>query len=164
MNILFVCSSNICRSPYCEYMLRKMVEEDPKLRGRINVCSSAVLNHMHKMDPRTRAALLKEGFTEREVDAHKPGIIWKDTDKFQNADIIIGMTKWHKTLTPFYWRSKCMTLSEAATGEYVPVKDPWTCKTTEEYDACMEEMKAYLKQFCSRLNAEQASRTPAVTA
>ena len=37
MNLLFVCSSNVCRSPYCEYMFRRMAEEDPVTAGKIHV-------------------------------------------------------------------------------------------------------------------------------
>ena len=64
MNLLFVCSSNVCRSPYCEYMFRRMAEEDPVTAGKIHVSSSAVLNQMKAIDPKTRAALVREGFTE----------------------------------------------------------------------------------------------------
>lgn len=60
MNLLFVCSSNVCRSPYCEYMFRRMAEEDPVTAGKIHVSSSAVLNQMKAIDPKTRAALGKQ--------------------------------------------------------------------------------------------------------
>lgn len=45
MKILFVCSSNVCRSPYAEYVFRRMVEQSPVLSAAgITVSSSAVFN------------------------------------------------------------------------------------------------------------------------
>ena len=38
-NVLFVCSSNVCRSPYCEFMLRRMIENDSVLKGKVQVKS-----------------------------------------------------------------------------------------------------------------------------
>lgn len=50
--VLFVCSSNVCRSPYCEFMLRRMVENDDDLRGKVDVCSSAVFNRSKSIFPK----------------------------------------------------------------------------------------------------------------
>ena len=52
MNILFVCSSNICRSPFCEYVFRDMVAKDPELQKRVSkVASAAVFNRMKRIRP-----------------------------------------------------------------------------------------------------------------
>ena len=45
MKILFVCSSNICRSPYCEYVFKRMVQSDPRLAQKVTwIRSAAVFN------------------------------------------------------------------------------------------------------------------------
>ena len=61
-NILFVCSSNVCRSPYCEFMLRRMIENDDELRGKIVVRSSAVFNKSKNIFPKEVDILVREGF------------------------------------------------------------------------------------------------------
>ena len=64
INVLFVCSSNVCRSPYCEYMFKRMVQEDEALAGIVGrVESAAVLNHSKELHSKARASLLGEGFT-----------------------------------------------------------------------------------------------------
>lgn len=88
-NVLFVCSSNVCRSPYCEFMLRRMVENDDDLRGKVDVCSSAVFNRSKSIFPKAVDILKREGFDEREILAHKPSFK-TDKARFENADVIIG--------------------------------------------------------------------------
>ena len=62
MKILFVCSQNMCRSPYCEYMFRKMVQSSPSLRDKVEVTrSSAVMTPGTSIDPLTVEALVREG-------------------------------------------------------------------------------------------------------
>ncbi len=154
MKILFVCASNVCRSPYCEYMFRRMVENDPDLNGKVTVKSSAVLNHMKEIDPKTREALIREGFDPAYVDAHVPGVWYRDKAKFQEADKIIGMTKFQKFLTPPRYRKKYLTLSEAATGSYKTIPDPWLIQDMDEYMEKMEVLKNYLEQFLQNLKQE----------
>ncbi len=153
MKVLFVCSSNICRSPYCEFEFRRIVENDPVLNGQISISSGAVLNRMKHMDTRTYNVLKAEGFDPASLDAFTPHHISKYRQDFEDADVIIGMTKWHKYILPRKWRSKYLSLSEAATGRYIPVKDPWLAKTDEEYQACMDEIRAYLLQYRDNLKA-----------
>ena len=94
-NVLFVCSQNMCRSPYCEYMFRKMVEDSDVLRGKVDVKSSAVMSPVPYIDPKTAEALIREGFDEAYVNSHKPGYILRpyDVKLFKNADIIIVLDK-----------------------------------------------------------------------
>lgn len=155
-NVLFVCSQNMCRSPYCEYMFRKMVEDSDVLRGKVDVKSSAVMSPVPYIDPKTAEALIREGFDEAYVNSHKPGFILRpyDIKLFKNADIIIGMTKGHKLLTPIWWQGKFKTLSEAATGRYKPVPDPWLIKDIDKYIGEMNKIKAYLEQYVTVLEEE----------
>lgn len=155
MKVLFVCSQNMCRSPYCEYMFARMVEDNEKLRGRVEVDSSAVMSPGTKIDKNTVAALVKEGFDKDFAEAHKPGYMWRKSDRklFKEADIIIGMTKSHKTYLPIRWKRKFVTLSEAATGVYTPIPDPWLMKQSK-YFAIMDIIKGYLELYLSKLEEE----------
>ncbi len=154
MNILFVCSSNVCRSPYCEYVFRRMVESDEVLKDKIKVKSSAVLNKCKEIFPRAVVSLVSEGFDEEYVKSHKPSFKWCDMQRYEEADVIIGMSKAHKLFTPLKYKKKYITLSEAATGEYSPVPDPFLYSTQEKYDECMQVLKAYLQLYLEILKAQ----------
>ena len=49
MKILFVCSSNVCRSPFAEFVFRRLVQQSPILSSAgIEGGSSAVFNRSKK--------------------------------------------------------------------------------------------------------------------
>lgn len=152
-NILFVCSSNVCRSPYCEFMLRRMIENDDVLRGRVEVKSSAVFNKSKRIFPKAVDILKREGFDEKEILAHKPSFK-TDTERFEKADVIIGMSKMHRLLTPRRYRDKYITLSEAATGEYASIPDPFLATSQESYDKTMDTLKRYITEYFAKLKAK----------
>ena len=145
MKILFVCSSNICRSPYCEFVFRRMCENDPELAARVEwVKSGAVFHQCKKLHPKAKAALEAEGFAPEILDKHSPAYWRKFPERFEQADIIIGMTRWHKYFIPKKWRGKYIDLAELATGTYTPVPDPFLAKTQEKYNEVMRVLDKYL--------------------
>ena len=152
MKVLFVCSQNMCRSPYCEFMFRKMVSESSKLAGKIEVHSSAVMSPVKHIHENTAIALEKEGFSKEEISKHKPGYMLRPYDRelFNEADVIIGMTKSHKYFLPRKWKKKFMTLSEAARGVYIPVPDPWLQKS-DDYAKSMDVIKGYIEEYVELL-------------
>lgn len=152
MKILFVCSSNVCRSPYAEYVFRRLVAQSPILsRAGIEVSSSAVFNKSREIFPKAAVCLEKEGFAPDYVKAHKPSFKWCDMSRFRDADVIIGMSRMHGFLTPCRYRKKFVTLSEAAEGRYTPVPDPFLYKTQEKYDEVMAVIKKYLTEYAAVL-------------
>lgn len=151
-NVLFVCSSNVCRSPYCEFMLRRMIENDEDLKGRVNVCSSAVFNRSKNIFPKAVDALKREGFEESVIHAHKPSFK-TDKERFEKADVIIGMSRMHGLLTPRKYRKKYVTLSEAATGKSSPVPDPFLATSQQSYDKTMLVLKGFVTQYFSKLKS-----------
>jgi protein-tyrosine-phosphatase len=154
MKILVVCASNICRSPYVEYLIKRAASEDPSLKEKIEwVKSSAVLNKMWKIHPMARVALKKDGFSDSEIDRHNPSYIWFNYRRFKEADVIIGMSRYHRMMLPPWLRKKYMTLSEAAGEGEKTVKDPYLEKTQEAYDLIMDELKAYTNKYIERLKA-----------
>lgn len=105
MKILIVCSSNTCRSPYAEFIFKRLVSESDVLKKNIeSVTSSAVFNQSRAMHPKTYALLLEEAFTKEELDAFKPDFILKDRKKFDEADVIIGMGYLQWFLLPFKYK------------------------------------------------------------
>ena len=157
LNVLFVCSSNVCRSPYCEFMLRRMIDNDEELRGKVDVCSSAVFNRSKSIFPKAVDVLKREGFDESEILAHKPSFK-NDKERFEKADVIIGMSHMHKLLTPRKYRKKYVTLSEAATGKYAPVPDPFLATSQKEYDKTMAVLKSYVESYFKQLKTKILSK------
>ena len=155
MKILFVCSSNICRSPYCEMLLRRIVENDEKLSLSIEkISSAAVLNQSFKIHPKAVLALRREGFSDEEIYAHKPRFKWFAWKDFKEADLIIGMNNANKIFTPPMFQKKFKTLSEVATGEDVFIPDPWLMKDINDYYKVMDVIKGYLLKFVEKLKGE----------
>ncbi len=155
-NVLFVCSQNMCRSPYCDYVFKKMVAEDPFLCDKVSVQSSAVMTPGTSLDPLTAAAMRKEGIDEETIQNHKPGYIYrkKDWKLFKEADIIICMTRSHYLWTPLFFWKKTVPLAKAATGKYKAVPDPWLQRDPDKYQARMDIIKAYLEQYLEVLRQQ----------
>lgn len=150
-NILFVCSSNVCRSPYCEFLLRAKIQDDEQLRDKVEVKSCAVFNRSKEIFPKTVVALEREGFDRQEILAHVPAYKKDSVDRFEEADIIIGMSKMHKLLTPKKYRAKYKTLSQAVDGEYKGIPDPFLATSQEKYDQTMAVLKDYVEKLYQKL-------------
>ena len=152
MKILFVCSSNICRSPYCEYVFGRMVKQDPALSSKVeSVRSAAVFNKSFRIHPKARLALLREGFSEEEIAAHKPAFKWGDGRLFREADVIIGMTKMNKVALPLRYHKKFVTLSEYVDGYYTTIPDPFLMKNIDDYYAVMDLIKGFLVKLAEKI-------------
>ena len=156
MKILFICMSNICRSPFCEYVFRRMVSQDEVLSGNVEwVKSSAVFNKSFKINSKAVPALLREGFEESYILAHEPTFKYgKGKKYFEEADVIIGMTRSNKFFLPIKYRKKFVLLSEIATGQYKPISDPVLIKDIEKYYAAMDVIKDYLHKYAEILKSE----------
>lgn len=155
MKILIVCSSNICRSPYVEFLLKRIVKNDPLLSKNIKWVKSAAVFHQTKRTthvfPKNRVRLKEKGFTDEEIDTHIPLFYPKVKDRFKEADIIIGMTYTHKWETPCKYWKKFKTLSQITDGKYIPIPDPWLKKTQEEYNKEMDKLDIYIEKLANVL-------------
>ena len=161
MKILFVCSSNVCRSPFAEFVFGRLVEQSPVLSAAgVEVGSSAVFNRSKYIYPKAVVSLEREGFSKEAVLAHKPAYKSTDKKRFEEADVIIGMSKIHRILTPHKYRDKFVTLSEAATGKYTPIPDPFLYPSQNEYDKVMSVIKKYLTLYAEKLERELAPAAP----
>lgn len=148
--------SNICRSPYCEYVFRKIVQEDEVLSEKVEwIKSSAVFNKSFKINHKSEKVLTSEGFDRDYVLSHKPTFKWgKGRRYFKDADIIIGMTRSNKFFLPLRFHKKFALLSVLASGEYKPIPDPVLIKDQDKYNQVMEEIKGYLIAYADKLKAD----------
>ncbi len=155
MKILFVCSSNVCRSPYCEFHFKRLMEENAMLNEKIEWCKSgAVFNRSKKLHSKAKACLMKEGFSEELLNTHKPAYIKDERERFDEADLIIGMTRSHKWCLPCALRKKYKNLSEVAGHRYKAIPDPFLAINQEEYDKVMAVISEYVKEFAKNLLEE----------
>lgn len=157
MKILFVCSSNVCRSPFAEFVFRKLVSQSPVLSAAgIEVSSAAVFNRSKYIYPKAVVSLEREGFDKETILAHRPAYKGTDKQRFEDADVIIGMSRLHRALTPRKYRDKFVTLSEAATGKYTPIPDPFLYPSQNDYDRLMSVIKKFLTLYAEKLERELA--------
>ena len=155
MKVLFVCSSNVCRSPYCEFHFTRLMEEYPSLKEIVTECNSgAVFNRSKKLHPKARKALLAEGFNASVIDAHKPRYIKDNLSLFQASDVIIGMTRSHKWCLPKELRSKYLNPSEATGEKYKAIPDPFLAINQTEYNKVMAVAQDYVKKYAFKLMGE----------
>lgn len=156
MKILFICMSNICRSPYCEYVFRKIVQDDEVLSKKVEwVKSSGVFNKAFRINHKSEKVLTSEGFDRKYVLSHKPTFKWgKGRQYFKDADIIIGMTKSNNFFLPPKFHKKFALLSELAIGHYKPIHDPVLIPKQSTYNKAMEEIKGYLITYAEKLRTE----------
>ncbi len=156
MKILFVCTSNIMRSPYCDFVFNRMKEEDPALSAIVTKVDSAALRWRYRaVHPQAREALIREGFDVAKVDGYRPRHKWWDKDLFREADVIIGMTTSHRSMLPKKYREKFVTLTEAAYGVHTEISDPyWEHLNQTEYNKRMDEIKAILNDYAALLKSK----------
>lgn len=156
MKILFICMSNICRSPYCEYVFRKIVQDDEVLSKNIEwVKSSAVFNKSFKINHKSEKVLTDEGFDREYVLSHEPTFKWgKGRQYFKEADVIIGMTRSNKWFLPLRFHKKFVLLSEIAVGKYKAIPDPVLIKDQSKYNKAMAEIKGYLIAYADKLKSQ----------
>lgn len=121
------------------------------------VSSAAVLNRSKALFPKAASALKAEGFCDEELASFKPCFKSQDKARFVDADVIIGMSRFHKYLLPRGCKGKYVTLSEAAEGKYTPIPDPFLARTQEEYDKAMAVIKQYLVEYFNRLKKDLVS-------
>jgi protein-tyrosine-phosphatase len=147
--------SNICRSPYADLVFNRIVANDEVLSKNVtSVLSAGVFNRMPEIYPRTKQALLNEGFTLEEINAKKPAYKKDVPERFENADVIIGMTKNQRRYVPSFARKKYIPLSQAAGHKYKTIKDPFTLKSEDEYNGYMKRIKAYLEEYAAILKKQ----------
>jgi len=152
LNILFVCSGNICRSAYADYEFRRLITNSEVLKDKIKVKSAGLEFRNTTIHPNTKQYLLEKGFKEDDIDKHVPKYIQDYQDLFEQADIIIGMTNSHKLSTPKRFRDKFIQLSKLAVDEKIEIEDPYFVDTYDEYVKILQVIDGFLLKLLQKLN------------
>lgn len=128
MNILFVCTGNMCRSPFGEYCLKDRLEQGPEVPGRSVTVSSAgtmaVDGHPAAEDAVTYAVefgLSLENHRARQLSE----------ELLDAADMVLAMDRSHESMILTFWphyREKVRYMTEfdpQGKGRKKDVADPY---------------------------------------
>ena len=149
MNILFVCTGNICRSPMAKVIFEDMITKSPELTSaHIAVKSAGILNLDHHKASDEAVQLMRE----RGLDMTEHRSRHIDQDLIDWSDIILVMENEHRENISGQFphvQKKVLMLSEFA-GEKGDVPDPID-KEIETYRQCAELLSRLLGVMADKM-------------
>ena len=148
-NILFVCTSNNCRSPIAEAMFKDMLAKDPVLgKAGIKVSSAGIkISDLYSTTEETIAVMEERGLS---IESHRSRPI--TAKLLHNVDLILTMEHRQRLVILARYpqlEDKVFLLSEYAGGSgeiYDPVGG-----TIDAYRAYTQKLETYLGAILSRL-------------
>lgn len=158
--ILFVCTSNICRSFLAEYIFKDMLEkadEEGKLSKKDYKVSSAGLFALEGDEAVMSAVKTIENlYGIEDADRHRAKLL--DSDMVEDSDLIIAMDDTHQQAIEeaFYEaEDKTYTLNELAYGDAgldgnLDIDDPYR-GDEEDYETCACEIKKALEMAFDKI-------------
>ena len=147
IKISFVCTGNIIRSAYAEYLTKKYFH--PRNNVKIIFDSGACYHQNSYIHPLSKKLLLQEGYTEEQVTAHKPRWIENYLDDFNKTTIFIAMTNRHMRYLDKVYSGKGFLLKDIVEGKKEEVLDPYYYP--EQGEEIMKELKELILRFCKML-------------
>ncbi len=151
MNIMFVCTGNICRSAMSEWILKKKISENDELKDKIEVCSSGV--YAQNGDRPTYSAI--EVMNEMGIDMTKHKATNIQNSKAKEMDLILCATRSHKmAVIDMYPQLKdnVYTMKEYAGYSLndLDIKDPWGYDI-ETYRFCASELEKCIELLIEKI-------------
>lgn len=144
VKITFVCSGNIIRSAYAEFIAKKYFKS--KDGKKIRFDSGACFNQNRYMYPLTKKLLLKEGYEEKDLDTFKPRLIENYLGEFNESTIFIAMTRDHVRYLKRKYPDKTFLLKEMILNKIEDVEDPYY--VPEKGIEIMNELKELILKLC----------------
>jgi len=148
MNILIVCTGNMCRSPMAEHLLRKMAADAGMERVAVESAGIAPAAD-RSIPPEALRALAVEGV---DAAAHKPKGL--DAKMVRKADLILAMEPAHRAyvMTKFPEAAGKVHLLTLYAGikRHDGVADPYG-GSDEDYGRAMADIKAALQSILKKL-------------
>ncbi|MFX1507502.1 MAG: hypothetical protein ACFFDC_15570 [Promethearchaeota archaeon] len=120
--LVFICSGNIIRSPYAHLLFEHLLEEDIKLKSKIQVESGGVTYRNYSISMETRNTLLKEGVPPDKISEFSPRYFPDHPDMFKGADLVLVMERNHIRKIP---NKNTFLLLEFTLGKPINVPDPY---------------------------------------
>ena len=162
VEIVTVCTGNICRSPMAEALLRAEVQR-AGLTDRVHVSSAGVSDEEHgrPVDPRARTVMARHGLELPEHRAHRA------TDReLEDADLLLAMTESHREQLlqrlPEAEADKVRLMrsfdpAASGTGEDLDIADPWYGGSAD-FDTSWQQISAAVPGVMTWLGERVAAR------
>ena len=150
--ITFICSGNIMRSPYAEYIARKILNEINDQQSKkfdLVFKSGAVTYQNNSIHPFTEKFLMDNGIPIIEIKKHKPRLVDNNPEYFQDSTLFITMTNEQKRILNKKGYSNNFLLSEVANNEQTEILDPYFFP--EKKEEIYNSIKDYTKHFINEL-------------
>ena len=141
LNIMFICTGNICRSAMAEWIMKKKVEQDKDLKDKIKVYSCGIYAEDGDIPTYYGIEVMKEN--EIDISKHKATNI--RNSKIEEMDLILCATKSHKfSVINLYPNLSDKIYSIKEYIGYGPneldIRDPWGYDL-ETYRFCASELE-----------------------
>ena len=145
-HIVFICSGNIIRSPYAHLLFEHLLEEDIKLKKKIQVKSGGITYRNFSISVESRDMLLKEGVPLKKVSEFRPRYYPDYPDMFKEVDLVLVMEKNHIRKIPI---KNTFLLLEFTLGKAINVPDPYFDPPYDRSFQMIKEALIHLREFFS---------------
>ena len=155
IDIMFVCTGNICRSAMADYILKNKVQKDSNLREKIRVCSSGVSAYNGDISTEEAISVMKDEY-DIDLTSHRATNV-SDSNILQ-MDLILAMTLRHKFfLVSMYpnLSDKIYTLREyvGETANNANIDDPYGYGKNV-YSDCAKQINDCIDKLLVKLEKE----------
>ena len=150
--ITFICTGNIMRSPYAEFISRKVYLDLKNQQSGIEGIvfkSGAVTHQNNTIHPLSEKYLLEEGIRKEIISIHQPRLIDNYIKYFKESNLFIGMTNKHKRILTKKGYKHSYLLSEVADKGREEILDPYF--NPEKDKDIYLKLKLYTKIFVNEL-------------
>lgn len=145
LEIAFICSGNIMRSPYAEFHARSKFNILNNDRSKDVIFKSGGVTYQNQyLHPEVRSLLLKEGFEKKDLESHTPRLLSNFSEYFEDVDVYFAMTKAHKRKLMELGKKNVFLLKELD-NSYEDIQDPYFNPTM------LEDIFATIKRCVSIL-------------
>lgn len=155
INILAVCTGNICRSPMAEGILRRMFDKDSRTR------ISSAGTHALTGNPAAEFSVIAAFENGVDISGHRARML--DAEIIRDSHIILCMesahVEWVLSLAPSVYGVVYNLAEFADKGiRLINIPDPYGC-SLREYRECFKDINMCLRNFIGKLPASLSIKT-----
>ncbi len=127
MNILFVCTGNMCRSPFGDFLLKQRLERIPLSGRTVTIGSAGIM--ASEGHPAADAAVLNADEFGLDMETHRARQLSEEL--LDDADLVLVMDRSHEKMILTFWphhREKVSYMTEfdpKGKGKKKDVTDPY---------------------------------------
>jgi protein-tyrosine phosphatase len=149
MDILIVCTGNICRSPMAEGVLRDMLPPDPRLEVHVHSAGT------HGLDGEPAAPLAVKAAAAIGVDITHHRACSIEPEMVRQADLILVMEPFHREIVnrilPPEYRDRVQLLADFEfPRQSDTIDDPFN-QSADVYRICLERIRRCLERVVHQL-------------